>query len=119
MRLNDYNESPTYKPSSCELSNMRTWSLLIKTQWNWRPREERQEEEEGAEEPKRFMVQGRARRIFLFEEVLFISEAQDLTVEQTTKVSAAVQQAICCYCVICDERKELLPRRHWSIFPRE
>ena len=120
MRLKVYNESPTDKPSSCELSNMKTWSLLIKTQWNWRLREERQEEEEGAEEPKRFMVQqGRARRIFLFEEVLLVSEEQDRKVQQSMKVSAAVQHAIRCHCVICDERKELLPRRHWIIFPRE
>ena len=82
-------------------------------------RKDKEKEEEVTEEPKRFMVQGRARRIFLFEEVLLISEAQDLTVEQSMKVSAAVQQAICCYCVIYDERKELLPRRHWIIFPRE
>lgn len=46
----------------------------------------RDKRKEGAEEPKKFMVQqGRARRIFLFEEVLLVSEEQELKVQQSMK----------------------------------
>ena len=43
--------------------------------------EERQEEEERSEELKRFTMQDMARGFLLFEEALFIFEAQDLNVE--------------------------------------
>ena len=49
------------------------------------------------EEPKRFLRQGRERRIFLFEVVSSVSEAQDLKGQQCMKVSAAAQPAIRCY----------------------
>ena len=61
--------------------------------------EERQEEEEVTEEQKRFMMQEMARGLSLFE------EAHDLNVEWYTKVAAAIQSAIQCYCVIHDEKK--------------
>ena len=56
--------------------------------------EERQEEEEVTEEPKRFTTQEMARGFSLFEEALLVFEAQDLNVEWYTKVAAAVQNAI-------------------------
>ncbi|XP_057400637.1 deoxyuridine 5'-triphosphate nucleotidohydrolase, mitochondrial isoform X4 [Balaenoptera acutorostrata] len=67
--------------------------------------EERQEEEEVTEEPKRFMMQEMARGFSLFEEALLVFEAQDLNTERYTKVAAAIQNAIQCYCVIYDENK--------------
>ena len=67
--------------------------------------EERQEEEEVTEEPKRFIMQEMARRFSLFEEALLVFEAQDLNVERYTKVAAAVQNTIQCYHVIYDEKK--------------
>ncbi|XP_043291812.1 tigger transposable element-derived protein 1-like isoform X1 [Cervus canadensis] len=67
--------------------------------------EERQEEEERSEELKRFTMQDMARGFSLFEEALFILEAQDPNVERYTKVEAAVQNAIQCYRVIYDEKK--------------
>ncbi|KAJ8780405.1 hypothetical protein J1605_011669 [Eschrichtius robustus] len=80
--------------------------------------EERQEEEEITEEVKRFMTQEMTRGFSLFEETLLVFEAQDLKVEPYTKLAAAVQNAIQCYLVIYDEKKELLPRHHWIIFSR-
>ena len=68
--------------------------------------EERQEEEEVTEEPKRFMIQEMARGFSLFEEALLVFETQDLKVEQYMKVTAAVQNAIPCYHVIYDEKKK-------------
>ena len=47
---------------------------------------------------------GNGKGIF-FEEAPLVSEAQDPNVEQYTKVAAAVQNAIQCYCVIYDEKK--------------
>ena len=66
---------------------------------------ERQEEEEVTKEPKRFTMQEMARGFSLFEEALLVFEAQDLNVEQCTKVAAAVQNAIQCYRIIYDEKK--------------
>ena len=68
--------------------------------------EERQEEEERGEELKRFTMQDMARGFALFEEALFVFEAQDPNVERYTKVEAAVQNAIQCYRVIYDEKKK-------------
>ena len=74
--------------------------------------EERQEEEEVTEEPKRFTTQEMARGLSLFEEALLVFEAQDLNVEQCTKVAAAVQNAIQGYVSSMMGKKELLPRHH-------
>ena len=46
-----------------------------------------------------------ARGFSLFEEAPLVFEAQDRNVEWYTKVAAAVQNAIQCYRVICDENK--------------
>ena len=46
-----------------------------------------------------------ARGFSLFEEALLVFEAQDLNVEQYTKVAAAVQHAIQCYHVIYNKEK--------------
>ena len=78
--------------------------------------EERQEEEEVTEEPKRFTMQEMARGFSLFEEALLVFEAQDPNVELYMKVAAAIQNAIQCYRVIYD--MELLPRHHWIVFSR-
>ena len=66
---------------------------------------ETQEEEEVTEETKRFTTQEMARGFSSFEEALLVFEAQDPNTEQYTKVAAAVQNAIQCYCVIDDEKK--------------
>ena len=66
---------------------------------------ERREEEEETEEQKRFTMQEMARGFSLFEEALLIFEAQDPNIERYTKVAAAIQDAIQCYCVIYDEKK--------------
>ena len=47
---------------------------------------------------------GNGKEIF-FEEALLVFEAQDLNVEQYTKVAAVVQNAIQCYLVIYEEKK--------------
>ncbi len=67
--------------------------------------EERQEEEEVTEGPKRFMMQEMTRGFSLFEEALLFFEAQEPNVEHYTKVAAAVQDAVQCYRVIYDEKK--------------
>ena len=46
-----------------------------------------------------------ARGFSLFEEALFVFEAQYPNVEQKMKVAAAVQNTIQCYHVIYDEKK--------------
>ena len=51
-------------------------------------------------------MQEMARGFSLFEEALFVFEAQDLNVEQYTKVAAATQNAVHSYRVIYDERKK-------------
>ena len=78
--------------------------------------EERQEEKEVSEEPKRFMMRKIARGFSLFEEALLVFEAQDLNVEWYMKVAAAVENAIQCYHLILMRKRELLPRHHWIIF---
>ena len=102
-----YSKSCTYEPSSCKLSKMWTWSLLMKTWCNWRPgdKDEERQEEEVTEEPKRLTTQEMARGFSLFEEALLVFEAQDTNVEQYTKVAATVQNAIQCYRVIYDKKK--------------
>ena len=75
-------QSSTYQPSRCELSEMR---------------KDKEREEEVTEEPKRFTTQGTARGFSLFEEALLVSEAQNLNVEQYTKVAAAVQNVLPCH----------------------
>lgn len=73
-------------------ANMR--SLLMKTWWNWRPREEmKKEEEEVTEELKRFMIQ-EWQGDFLHLRRYCYFEAQDQNIEWYTKVTAAVQNAI-------------------------
>ena len=67
--------------------------------------QERQEEEEVTEEPKRFRTQEMARRFSLFEEALLVFEAQDPNDEWYTNIAAAVQNAIQCYCVIYDQKR--------------
>ena len=69
-----------------------------------RKAKERQDKEV-IEELKRFTMQDMARGFALFEEALFVFEAQDPNVERYTKVEAAVQNAIQCYRVIYDEKK--------------
>ena len=59
---------------------------------------------------------GRMTRGFsVFEAALLAFEAQVANIKQYRKVAAAVQNAIQCYHVICDESKELLPRHHWVV----
>ena len=60
-------------------------------------RKDKEREEEVTEEPKRFTTQGTARGFSLFEEALLVSEAQNLNVEQYTKVAAAVQNVLPCH----------------------
>ena len=50
-------------------------------------------------------MQEMARGLFSSEEALLVFEAQDANIEWDTKVAAAVQNAIQCYCVIYDEKK--------------
>ena len=69
-------------------------------------KDEERQEEEVIEEPKRFTTQEMARGLSLFEEVLLVFEAQDPNVKWYTKVAAAVQNAIQCYCVIYDEQEK-------------
>ena len=69
-------------------------------------KEEERQEEEVTEEQKRFMMQEMTRGFSLFEESLLGFETQNPNVERHTKVAAAVQNAIQCYCVIYDERKK-------------
>ena len=80
--------------------------------------EERQEEEKVTEELKRLTIQEMARGFSLFEEALLVFEAQDSNIECYMKVAAAVQNAVQCYRVIYDRKKELLPRHHWNVFSR-
>ena len=51
----------------------------------------------------------------VFEAALLAFEAQVANIKQYRKVAAAVQNAIQCYHIICDESKELLPRHHWVV----
>ena len=61
-------------------------------------------------------MQEMARGFSLFDEALLVFEAQDPNLEQYTKNLAAIQNAIQCYCVIYDEKKELLPGITGSFF---
>ena len=62
------------------------------------------------------MVQEMARGVSLFEEALLGFVAQDPNLEQHTKVAAAIQKAVHCYCVIYDKKKkEQLPWHLWII----
>ena len=68
-------------------------------------KDEERQEKEVSEEAKRFTMQEMARGFSLFAEALLVFEAQDPNAEQYTKVTATVQNAIQCYCVIYDEKK--------------
>ena len=57
-------------------------------------KDERRQEEEVTEEPKRFMMQEMARAFSLFEEALLAFKAQDLNIQQYTEVAEAVQNII-------------------------
>ena len=82
--------------------------------------EERQGEEEVTEEPKWFTMQDMARGLSLFKRALLAFQAQDPNAKWYPKVVAAFQNEIQCYHVIYDEtKKQLLPKHHWIIFPRE
>ena len=82
--------------------------------------EDQRKDEEGQEEVtaelKRFTRREMARGFYLSEEAALVSEAQDSDMERYMKVVAAVQNAIRCYCVIHDEKKEPLARHHGIIF---
>ena len=77
---------------------------------------ERQEEEEVTEDLKRFTMQEMARGLSVSDEALLVFEAQEPNIEQYIKATAAVENAIQCYCLIFDQEKkkkrerELLPR---------
>ena len=68
-------------------------------------KDEREEEEEVTEEPKRFMTQEMARGFSLFKEALLVFEALDPNVERYMKVVATVENEIQCYHVNYDEKK--------------
>ena len=68
-------------------------------------KDERRQEEEVTEEPKRFMMQEMARAFSLFEEALLAFKAQDLNIQQYTEVAEAVQNIIQWDSVIYDEKK--------------
>ncbi|KAM9486515.1 tigger transposable element-derived protein 1-like [Clarias gariepinus] len=70
-----------------------------------RQEEERLDEDDVMEEPKRFTKQEMARGFSLFEKALSVFEAQDPNVERYTKMAAAVQNAIQCYRCIYEEKK--------------
>lgn len=59
-----------------------------------------------AEEPKEFTPQEVTRGFSLSEEALLAFDMQDPNIEWSAKVEAAVQNAVQCYCVICDEEKK-------------
>ena len=65
------------------------------------------QEEEVTEEPKRSTNQEMVRGFSLFEEALWVIEAQDLNVEQYRRVAAAIQDAA--KCIIYDEKKSCFP----------
>ena len=54
---------------------------------------------------KRSRIQGMAGESSLSEEALLAFDMQDPNIEWSTKVEAAVQSAVQCYCVIYDEEK--------------
>ena len=67
---------------------------------------ERQEEEEVTEDLKRFMMQEMAKGLSVSDEALLVFEAQEPNIEQYIKTTAAVENVIQCYCVICDQDKK-------------
>ena len=80
-------------------------------------RQEERQEEEVTEETRRLMMQEMARRFSSFEEALLVFEVWGPSVEWYTKFATAVQNAVQCYSVICDKKKEnYLPRHHWIVF---
>ena len=80
--------------------------------------EERQEEEEVTEEPKRFMTQETARGFSLFEEALLVFEAQDLNVNSTRRLQQLFRVQSSASMSSMMRKKELLPRHHWIVFSR-
>ena len=68
-------------------------------------KDKERQEEELTEEPKIHDAGKGQGDFLLFEEALLVFEAQDLNVERYTKLAAAIQNAIMCYCVIYDEKK--------------
>ena len=58
-----------------------------------------------AEEPKEFTPQEVTRGFSLSEEALLAFDMQDPNIEWSAKVEAAVQNAVQCYCVVCNEEK--------------
>ena len=65
------------------------------------------------------MTQEMARIVSLSEQALLVFETQHSNIDQYTKIAAAVQDAIQCYCVIYGEKKkELIPGHHWIVFSR-
>ena len=78
-------------------------------------KDEERQEEEATKQPKRFTEQEIARGFSLLEEALLVSEAEDQSIEQYTKVAAAVQNAVQCYWVFYDEKKSYHPDKAWII----
>ena len=101
-----YSRSPTYEPSSCKFSKVRTCP----------EKGQRQEEEEVTEEPKRFATQEMARGFSLFEEALLVFEAQDLNVTRRLQPPFRMQSSATVLSMT--RKKELLPRHHWIVFSR-
>ena len=74
---------------------------------------ERQEEEEVTEDLKRFMMQEMAKGLSVSDEALLVFEAQEPNIEQYIKTTAAVENVIQCYCVICDQDKKKKKRESY------
>ena len=72
------------------------WSLWMKTWWNLRSRER-------TKRGKKFTTPEMAGRFSFFEEVLLGFEVQNYT-----RVAAAVQKAVQCYCVVDDGKKRAI-----------
>ena len=60
---------------------------------------------DAAEDPEELTPQEVTRGLSLSEEALLAFDMQDPNIEWSTKVEAAVQSAVQCYCVIYDEEK--------------
>ena len=90
-----------FKDANMELTNEDLMELEAQR------KDEKRQEEEVTEEPKRFMMQEMSKGFSLFEEALLIFEAQDMNIEWYMKVAAAGQNAIQSYCVIYDEKKRI------------
>ena len=86
---------------------MRMWSLLMKTWWDWRPRE-RTKRDRGRRSywrTEEIHNSGNGKGFSLLEKALLVFKAQDLNIERYTKAAAAIQNAVQCYRVIYDEKK--------------